>query len=370
MMLEKTSSAKMADARSRIDARLQQSLIHLRSHGTSSAMVDQFEGFLRAPGTLKRPALIVRCRFSDGAFEHSIVVDNPKVRWRLTNQFLPFMERIRARLAGRADVLVLLSDTMYVADDHIHRFVEFQKRVPLLRADWLAEDPVSAHALAIPDFTVQDVSYRDDLERINQAVARTPYVERAEIIKWRGRLTGPDYPTAENCHLFPRYHLLKMAASFPAIIDARITHYDNFPDTEPARLLRRELDDLLGGAVPETPPWDFVPYKYLLSTDGVVATWKRVANSLWTGSTLLLQHRWNQFFYPGLMAWEHYVPLANDFSDLPQRFAWLQAYPDKAQAIGEAGRLFALSLLTPHAIEEHFLTVVHACAALPPARTT
>ena len=352
-------------ARSRIDAQLQRSLVHLRTNGTSTAAVDAFETFLREPGTLRRPALVVRCRFIDGAFEHSIVVDNPKMRWRLAKNFLPFVQRIDHRIRVNADVLVLLSDTIYVAEAHAQRFAEFMKRVPFLRPDWRDEDPISSHAIAIPDFTLQEVTWEAELAEIVNVASRIPFAERKAIIKWRGRLTGPDYPDADNCHQFPRYHLLKLAAQAPSYIDARITHYDNFPDTESARALRRELDELLGGAVPEVPACDFAYHQSLLSTDGVVATWKRVANSLWTGSTLLLQHRWKQFFYPGLVAWEHYVPVAHDLSDLLDQCAWLRANPERAEQIGRQGRLFAERFLTASAIEDHFVTVIDECAALP-----
>lgn len=358
----------VAASRARIDAQIGRSFAHLEANGTGGSVVDAFEAFLRSPGTLRRPALIVRCRFDGGSVEHHIVVDNIKLHRRLSRQFLPFLDRVRDRLRGRADVLVLLSDTIYVADTHTARFVEFLKRVPFLRGDWLEGDPVSSHTLAIPDFTLQDASYGREVETIDQAASSLPFANREERIKWRGRLTGPDYPDAENCHRFPRYHLLKLAATHPSILDARITHYDNFPDTPAGRALRQELDDLLGGQAPEIPPSEFVNYKYLVSTDGVASTWKRVANSLRTGSVLLMQHRWRQFFYPGLVAWEHYVPVADDLSDLPTRFAWLRANPEQAERIGLEGRRFAQSALGVQAIEDHFATVLNRCAALPRAR--
>ncbi|GMV30064.1 MAG: hypothetical protein AMXMBFR59_21890 [Rhodanobacteraceae bacterium] len=356
-------------SRARIDAQIDRSFAHLEANGTSESLVDAFEAFLRSPGTLRKPALIVRCRIDGGSVDHSVVVDNPKIRRRLSRQFLPFVDRVRDRLHGRSDVLVLLSDTIYVSESHITRFVEFLKRVPFLRGDWLEGDPVSSHALAIPDFTLQDSSYGRELDNIDAAASSLPFNDREERIKWRGRLTGPDYPDAENCHLFPRYHLLKLAAAHPTILDARITHYDNFPDTPAGRALRQELDDLLGGLAPEIPPSDFVNYKYLVSTDGVASTWKRVANSLRTGSVLLMQHRWRQFFYPGLAAWEHYVPVADDLSDLPLRFAWLRAHPEQAERIGREGRRFAQEALGVRAIEDHFTTVIDRCAALPRKNT-
>jgi hypothetical protein len=363
--IQQELTMSLATAQARIDAQLRRSFRHLQENGTDAAAVDALEAFLRSPGTLERPSLIVRCRFNEGSVQHNIVVDNPKSHWRLTTQFLPFLERIRHRLHGCADVLVLLSDTMYVAKAHAQQCVEHFKRAPFLRADWNENDPISSHSLSIPDFTIQDASYGAEIEKLDEVASSTPFSGRKEVVKWRGRVTGPAYPDIDNCQNFPRYHLLKLAASAPTIVDARITHYDNFPDTIPGRALKQQLDELLGGQVPELEPWEFAHYKYLLSADGCVCTWKRVPNSLRTASVLLLQHSWNQFFYPGLVEWEHFVPIANDMSDLLEKYAWLRANPEQAEGIAREGRRFAEHVLSIPAIEDHFVAVFDACASLP-----
>lgn len=355
----------MAVAQERVDAQRRRSFTHLEKNGTSTAAVDAFEAFLRTPGTLDRPSLIVRCRFNGGLVEHHIVVDNPLSHWRLHTQFLPFLERLKQRLQGRADVLVLLSDTMYVAEAHKEQCVAFLKCVPFMRADWHEGDPISSHSLSIPDFAIQEFGYDEEIAKIKEVALSIPFAERREQVKWRGRLSGPTYPDFDNCHTFPRYHLVKIAASSPTAVDARITRYDNFPDSASARALEHHLDELLGGRVPEIAPWEFVPYKYLISVDGCVCTWKRVPNALWAGSVLLLQHNWNQYFYPGLVEWEHYVPVSDDMSDLLERYAWLRANPEQATRIADEGRRFAENMLNICAIENHFVAVFEACASLP-----
>jgi hypothetical protein len=339
-------------------------MLYLKENGTRSATMDEFEAFLQMPGTLEKPALVVRCRFVDGLMEHRIVVDNPRRHRRLYVQFLPFLDRIRQRVRCQAEVFVLLSDTIYVAKDQVQRWVDFLRRVPFLRADQLEGDPLSSYAIMIPDPFIQEDIYGKDIEKISEVADNLPFSDRHEIIKWRGRLSGPGYPDSDNCHCFPRYHFAKLAATVPSIIDARITNYANIPNTTSGTALKAELDGLLGGLVPEIAPWEFVAYKYLISFEGATTTWKRVANSLWTGSTLLLQHKWKQFFYPGLVAWVHYVPIADDSSDLLDRYAWLRANPAVAERIGSAGRHFAQNLLSVREIENYFIAVLESCAAL------
>jgi hypothetical protein len=337
---------------------------HLRANGTSRAARDAFEAFLRAPGTLSRSSLVVRCRFHDGGFDCRVVIDRPVSRRRLTGQLIPFLRRVRPRLRARADVFVLVSDNVYVADGSRARFADFLKRVPFLRCDWRDDDDLSAHAVPIPDFSLQDDAYAAELAAIEGAVSRTPFAERREVVMWRGRLSGPGYPDLENREDFPRYRLVMLSLRHPEIVDARLTNYTNFTDGESAAALRRRLEALLGSPAPELPAESFVSYKYLVSVDGAVAAWKRVPTILASGSVLLLQHRWKQFFSPALKPWEHYVPLADDVSDLVARYEWLQAHPERAAAIAENGRRFAREVLRPGFVEDYFVDVIGECAGV------
>lgn len=327
--------------------------------------MDAFEAFLRSPDTLEKPSLIIRCQFRSGSLDYRVVVDKSKSQWRLSGQFLPFLERMRPRLHGDVDCFVLVSDTMYVADAHVDQCVEFMQHAPFFRCDWLDADPVSSHAIAIPDFTIQDYGYAEDIEEIDAAALSLPFADRQALIKWRGRLTGPGFPDLENCERFSRYHLLRLAALRPDILDARLTYRDNFPDTPSGQALLQQIDEQQGGQADEIYPAEFASYKYLISLDGVTSTWKRVANSLRTGSVLILQHRWKQFFYPGLVAGEHYVPVNDDLSDLFDRYAWLRDNPEQAERIGRQGRRFAQDELSVAAIENYFVAIYDACAALP-----
>jgi hypothetical protein len=108
----------------------------------------------------------------------------------------------------------------------------------------------------------------------------------------------------------------------------------------------------------------FVPYQYLVSLDGAMSAWKRVPTILASGSVMLLQHRWSQFFYPGLQPWEHYVPLKPDISDILKRYAWLRAQSGQARALAENGRRFAGEVLRPQALEDYFVEILDFCSML------
>lgn len=364
-MDRQTASTPAVEAAvTRINVRLDESFAQIERNGTISSIADSFEAFLARPDTLKRESLIVRCRFDGRSFDIKTIVDKAISRWRIENGLLPCLKRIEARLEPHFDVFMLISDTMYIEDSSTAEFVDFLQYVPFLRSDWLDGDPISEKTLTMPDLSLQDRAYAGEVAAIERAAPTQPFEQRKDVILWRGGLSGPSYPDINNYLAFPRYRLLAQAHRYPHILDARLTHYENLASTPAGDALRAQLENSFGGLVPFLPMADCTAYKYLVSLDGVAASWKRVAAILWTSSLLLMQNKWRQFFYPGLVAWEHYVPIANDVSDLALRFTWLQANPAKAASMARNGGDFARHILTPTAIDNYMCALLNRCARL------
>ena len=168
----------------------------------------------------------------------------------------------------------------------------------------------------------------------------------------------------DNCRNFPRYALLTMSLNHSDIIDARLTNYEDITLYDSTGALMRHLHDTFGELAEVVPAEGFVTYKYLISLDGAVAAWKRVPLILASGSVLLLQHRWKQFFYPGLKPWLHYVPLKDDISDLLDKYEWLKAHPWEAKTIAQSGQSFAKEILNPMFLETFFLEILNSCSDL------
>jgi hypothetical protein len=354
----------VSSAMARIRASRRQSFELLRTNGISAAAGDAFESFLQSPETLTRPSLIVRCRRTEREFACRVVTDKSISRPRLERCFLPFLRRLRGRGRGPCDFFVLLSDNINVSPGSSGQFRRFLKQIAFLRCDRLEEDDPSDGAILIPDFRLQEPTYAEELAAVRARAETIDFDSRIEVIKWRGRLSGPDYPDSENCDGFPRYRLLMLSLQHPEIVDARLTNQDNLEGSASALALKRKIEALLGAPEPFLPAADLVPYKYLISLDGAVSAWKRVPTILASGSVLLLQHRWGQFFYPGLEPWNHYVPVKPDISDVLERYAWLRANPLRARAIGDNGRRFAAQALRPPALEDYYLEVLDECTAL------
>jgi hypothetical protein len=342
----------------------------LISNGIKKSALDEFERFVTAPDTLSQRSMIIRCQVAKHSYSIRTVIDKPISRWRVTECFEPFLKRVLSRLSIEADFFVLVSDSIYVSDKYRSQCLEFLKTVPFLRCDCVDDDALSMNSLLIPDFLMQAVQYKQELGKIEQAVRKNPFNKRIEMVKWRGSLHGTRYVTEDNYHEFPRYKLLTISQRHPDKVDARLTNYSfyNSDGEGSGAELSWQFGRMFGSPASVLPAAAFVPYKYLISLDGAVAAWKRVATILFSGSVLMLQHRWREFFYVGLKPWVHYVPVEYDVSNVIEQYEWLKAHPEEARTIADNGRRFAQTILTPTALETHFVEIVARCGELYTAR--
>jgi tetratricopeptide (TPR) repeat protein len=164
--------------------------------------------------------------------------------------------------------------------------------------------------------------------------------DRAPVAIWRGATNGPD---AADWRELPRIRLCRLSTSMSAcgLLDARITRvtprYAGFAE-------QIASCDLLSKPVPPSHLWR---YRYAVDIDGNSNSWRGLYEKLCSGSAVLKvqsQHGYRQWYYDRLRAWEHFVPVRADMTDLPERLAWLRENDAEARAIGDRGREFARSL--------------------------
>lgn len=87
---------------------------------------------------------------------------------------------------------------------------------------------------------------------------------------------------------------------------------------------------------------EMINYKYILDIDGNASTWDATAWKLNSGSVILKSDsNWVQWFYSDYKPGIHYVPVADDFSDIQEKFKWCEENPDKCiEMIKNAKQLF------------------------------
>ena len=79
---------------------------------------------------------------------------------------------------------------------------------------------------------------------------------------------------------------------------------------------------------------EMVEYKYILDMDGNACTWDATAWKLNSGSVLFkVESGWRQWFYDEFHPWIHYVPIADDFSDLQEKYHWCETHPVECETM-------------------------------------
>ncbi|KAL6073680.1 Protein O-glucosyltransferase 1 [Balamuthia mandrillaris] len=175
----------------------------------------------------------------------------------------------------------------------------------------------------------------------------TPWSERSNLPFWKGQLpfkkTLPYYQETPD---HPRSHLVRLSKHRPQCVHAR---FSPVPNTLAARSasLPEDLEDM----VEAQSPVRYADHKYLVHV-GNVGYADRLWQLLLSGSTVLwMQDGWQEWWYPYLQPFVHFVPVGMDAADLCEKVAWLQAHPREAERIANNGRELVSQLLTWENIE-------------------
>jgi hypothetical protein len=104
-------------------------------------------------------------------------------------------------------------------------------------------------------------------------------------------------------------------------------------------------------------------HRYMVDVEGFGYS-GRLKLLLHSGRVVLMQQRpWEEWFFPFLKPWQHYVPVARDFSDLAERVRWLGANPEREREIVADAQKFARTYLTRAAAVDAWADLLTAHAA-------
>ena len=102
-----------------------------------------------------------------------------------------------------------------------------------------------------------------------------------------------------------------------------------------------------------------IKYKYILDIDGWASTWSATFWKLYSGSVLLKQKSvWKQWYYDDLIEYVHYVPIANDFSDLNEKIQWCIDNDDKCKEITKNSRKFVIEKLSWNQVKNDLINIL------------
>ncbi|WP_195174942.1 glycosyl transferase family 90 [Mesorhizobium sp. INR15] len=199
------------------------------------------------------------------------------------------------------------------------RYRHFRTRFSLCSANGFAE-------VAAPDFVFSGwpEAKFDNYDRKTAAMAAASENQAGDDRAfWAGR-----------CINDARKTTVQMASIWPDLLEA----YDTQPGFD-------EATAQYSGAF-KTMEEQVSAYRYMIDVEGLGYS-GRFKLLLHTKRAVLLQERpWHEWFFADIEPFRHYVPVARDMSDLPERIEWLRANPKMESEIAGEAQQFARTRLT------------------------
>lgn len=169
------------------------------------------------------------------------------------------------------------------------------------------------------------------MKEIEEACSSYPWDSKIPISFWRGSTTGATLTfTLNNFRNYPRYKLVYLSFLYPKIIDARF----NFL-TQVDEKLKEHLHKwgYIGNTLSTA---NHLRYKYQILIDGNTCAYTRAYWQLFSNCLIFKQTSNNiQWYYRLLKDGIHYIPIAWDCSDLPEKIQWAKKHDKEAQQIVE-----------------------------------
>lgn len=168
---------------------------------------------------------------------------------------------------------------------------------------------------------------------------------RSAILRWRGSASG-DYRidpigpgSKDDSRVLPRIRMALILKGHPG---CDIGFAGKFIP-ENVRLILKEAG-LDSDFIPEE---DWINDKFALDIDGYTNTWSNFLVRMHLGCCVIKvdsQHGYRQWYYDRIRAWEHFVPVKSDMSDLVEKIEWARAHDAEAGTIAANGQAFARSM--------------------------
>ncbi|KAL1523843.1 hypothetical protein AB1Y20_018764 [Prymnesium parvum] len=217
--------------------------------------------------------------------------------------------------------------------------------------------------LPVPSF-----DYRADLSWSNLDSKMAKFRELSRLVRWgdkrptlfwRGALrsTAQDADCPSPSSQFGRARLLNLTA-------CTLRPRDASPPTNGTALFDVDATNL-GGAFVSVARAEAYRYHACIEGDGFWSD--RLGRMLFSGSLLFLQRyamSCDEWFMLLARPWEHYIPVAPDFSDLVSKVQWARDHDNEALRIRNSQNALGHRLLNQRTITEFLATLIHCYAPL------
>lgn len=188
--------------------------------------------------------------------------------------------------------------------------------------------------ILIPDNEVMS-GYKELLLNVANHNKKYTWDSKKSSIFWRGIASGSRFHT-DTKTFYPRLAFMHYAKN-KTYIDAGFTDYLVTTTTQDTKYLAQNFP-----ISKYVKPEDSLQFRYLLDIDGHSCSYERMAWIL-SSNSLLMKHSSNkvQWYYEDLIPYQHYIPIAADFSDMEKQLLWAEDHPKEVQQIIANANSFA-----------------------------
>lgn len=182
---------------------------------------------------------------------------------------------------------------------------------------------------------------------------------RSPNVVWRGSVTGE--AAAEPLDI-PRVRLAHLCRDRPGCDVGLLGVHETM------RLAHAPLEAFLRSERLLAGRWrmeDFAYYRFTVDIDGHANAWGLLEKLILGCCVLKVASPYEQWFYPRLHAWEHYVPVSADLSDLHEAIAWCRENDARCEWIAANGQRLARSLRAPAVLAESCLAFMATAEVQP-----
>jgi len=251
-------------------------------------------------------------------------------------------------------------DFIFTTHDVMSYLVAMQAKMDPDNLIWpvftISKDKLCANVILMPDWYALD-GFGPDKAAVLEGRRVSLWEHKKRIAFFRGADSGAGH--RPGWRETPRCRLVALSLQYPDLIDAKFTcllPYEKDSSIRDVMLSEGMVGDYV-------PIQNFSRYRYLMDVDGHSANTPRVALCLYSGS-VLFKHASNEvlWFFTRLKPYEHFIPVAADFSDLVTQIEWAKNHDEECRQIADNAYQLAEEVLREECVYLYFYRLLEAYA--------
>lgn len=283
-------------------------------------------------------------------------IHNNRVYWKKNWEGSESIDRVRktTRMLDRMTKSRKLPDVEFILTVHDGFTSHSKNTMPIFCYAKTLNQP----GILFPD-PLTEAFARHSRKSIARANKRQKYAWRnkKDVAFWRGGTTGGKF-LADNWYTLPRAKLALLTKYHPSLVDSGFTTYPGV-----SLEVKKEMQETLPN-VTWTVHKDHLDYKYLVVPDGNTCTYPRYYLGLFSNSVVFKQNSDQiQWYYRALVPYEHFVPVEDDFSNLPEMVEWAKKNDLKMRMISRNATDFVNQNLLPKHIYNYVEALIREYAS-------